>query len=140
MSDVEDIVSIGQVIAAFNHCVDFGDGVGFGALFTLDGVLDMGHLRIEGRPALVDFANGVKDQVPNPRHLVSNSWIRVDGDRATAQSYAQVYVTPPGAPTALRTAGRYFDELERGADGWRLRLRTYVADLDEVGSGISSTA
>ena len=128
MTDTDDIVAVQQAVAAFNHCVDFGDGETFGGLFTEDGVLDMGHLRIEGRPALRDFAVGVKDRVANPRHIVSNTWVDVTGDTATARSYAQVYATLDGVTTVLKTTGRYEDKLVRTGEGWRFYERRFVVD------------
>jgi uncharacterized protein (TIGR02246 family) len=128
VNDTDDVVAVLQVVAAFNHCVDFGDGDRFGQLFTDDGVLDMGHLTIIGREALIDFANGVKDRVPNPRHIVSNTWVELAGDTAAAHSYAHVYVTPEGSVTTLKSAGRYEDDLVRTTAGWRFQIRRFVSD------------
>lgn len=128
MDTAAAIVHIQQAIAAFNHCVDFGDGDGFASLFVSDGVLDMGHTVVEGRAELATFAAGVKERVPRPRHVISNTWITVAGGAATARSYAQVFVTPDGEPTALRTSGRYEDELREEDGTWRFVRRTFVAD------------
>ena len=124
-----DIVLIQQAIAAFNHCVDFGDGRGFAELFVPEGVLDMGHTVVTGQVALADFAAGVTDRVPNPRHVVTNTWVVVDGGSATARSYAQVFVTPVGGATTLKTSGRYEDELICVDASWRFVRRTFVTDV-----------
>lgn len=127
MSDTADIVAIGQLIAAFNHAVDEGDGVGFAALFADGGALDLGHLRVEGKPDLLAFASSVPDRVPSPRHHVFGELVEVDGDLATARSYAQVFSAESGA-VALKSTGRYYDRIERTVDGWRFRERRFVVD------------
>lgn len=122
-----DVVAVTQVIAAFNHAVDFGDGNAFACLFVDDGVLDMGHLRIEGRADLAAFAASVPERVPNPRHHVVSELVTVDGDTAAAHSYAQVLATEDGA-TVLRSSGVYHDRLTRTPEGWRFVERRFVAD------------
>lgn len=64
-------------------------------------------------------------------HALSNIIIDVDGDGARAETYCQAYHLLPGQERMI-VGGRYLDELERTAQGWRIRRRRYVMDWNET--------
>jgi 3-phenylpropionate/cinnamic acid dioxygenase small subunit len=58
----------------------------------------------------------------NTRHVVSTVAVTVEGDRAVADSYWQLFVDTATAPR-LQLMGTYHDELARTAAGWKLARR-----------------
>jgi hypothetical protein len=65
-------------------------------------------------------------------HYVSGDIIDVAGDRASAQWISWEPITLDGA--AVIVAGRYFDDLERGPEGWRFaRVRFDVGFVAPYG-------
>ena len=72
-------------------------------------------------------------------HRPSNVWIKVDGSRATSESYVFVYSPDEGTQSLI--GGRYLDRHERRDGQWRLTHRTYVMDWNinqpATGSGLA---
>jgi uncharacterized protein (TIGR02246 family) len=126
-SDTDDIVAIQQLLARYNTAADLGDGEGFAATFTEDGVSAAGATVTTGRAALAERGGGVPQRTPGIHHWVNNHVINVDGDDATATVYVMVLVTGADGPKIV-ASGRYSDQLRRTADGWRFSRREFVAD------------
>lgn len=63
-------------------------------------------------------------------HTMANQVIELAGDHASSETYAVCYHRIDSVPTPeLFTVGmKYFDELARGADGWRIAKRTIAFD------------
>ena len=66
---------------------------------------------------------------PFSMHLVNNDLVEIDGDRATAETYA--FITHRDGPFATPSpwaegARRIVDHLERGPDGWRILERAVL--------------
>jgi hypothetical protein len=61
-------------------------------------------------------------------HIISNSIIRIEGDRAVAESYFYGYhVGKAGATSGdLIISGRYLDRFERRDDEWRIGEKTIL--------------
>jgi uncharacterized protein (TIGR02246 family) len=126
-SDTDDIVAIQQLLARYNTAADLGDGEGFAATFTEDGVAAAGATVTTGRAALAERGNGVPDRTPGIRHWVNNHVINVDGDDATATVYVMVVVTGAGGPKIV-ASGRYSDQMRRTVEGWRFSRREFAVD------------
>jgi uncharacterized protein (TIGR02246 family) len=126
MSTTDDIVAIQQLLARYNTAADSGDGAGFAATFTEDGEAVNGARTAKGCEALAAIGNSVATNVPGIRHWVNNHVIDVDGDHASATVY--VTAIQVGADRKVLTTGRYADELQRTAEGWRFARRTFTAD------------
>ncbi len=126
----DDVLAIQQLLAAYNHHVDAGEVAEWTALFTEDATFDAGVLPpITGHAALAEFAAALPTMIPGGRHHVSNVWVEVDGDRASARSYLMLWITQADpSKTALMSTGIYHDELVRTAGGWRLTRRTMRPD------------
>ena len=76
----------------------------------------------QGRVQLASVWGGLtRTDRPSTLHAVVSPVINVDGDRATAVTgWAMLDRSAPEGATAIALAGRYIDELARGADGsWR---------------------
>jgi hypothetical protein len=102
-----DRAQISDLLVAMARTLDERDGVGYAALYTEDGVLELGEMRAVGREAL---AAGVAQHLGGYGavwHLGANHAIEMDGDRARTRSY-------------VLGAHRHGDDLSRHADmgGW----------------------
>jgi 3-phenylpropionate/cinnamic acid dioxygenase small subunit len=77
---------------------------------------------LRGRAQLQEFFDG-RTPPPSQRHLITNTRVLVDGDRATSTSYFFTTSLDDGA-SKIGTVGQYADQLVRGADGvWRFTER-----------------
>jgi 3-phenylpropionate/cinnamic acid dioxygenase small subunit len=63
------------------------------------------------------------DGTPRTKHVVTNVVIEVDGDRATARSYATVLQQTDVLPLQPIASGRYVDRFERVDGRWRFADR-----------------
>lgn len=63
---------------------------------------------------------------PSIIHNIMNPLIEVDGDHARAEWHAIVATTMPGGQ-AFWTLGRYRNEYQRTADGWKYSSMTFEA-------------
>lgn len=125
----DDHLEIQTLVARYNHAVDSGDGESFAVTFTEAGVLDAGALYVEGREALAEFAEGLPNGVWAPRHITSNLLIDGSGERATMQSYVQMYALAGDPPVQhIAASGRYNDQLVKLDGSWHFERRVYVAD------------
>ena len=102
-----DRAQISDLLVAMARTLDERDGAGYAALYTEDGVLELGEMRAVGREAL---AAGVTQNLGGYGavwHLGANHAIEMDGDRARTRSY-------------VLGAHRHGDDLSRHADmgGW----------------------
>lgn len=121
-----DRVEIAELGARFDNSLDAEDASAFVGTFVPDGVLAgfwgeaKGPKAIEGAfdYMLATFAR-------NKRHVVTNHWIEVSGDRATMYSYLTVFDRKALAVTGTAT---FTDELARTSAGWRFTRRTLKAD------------
>lgn len=122
----DDLVHINALYARYNSGIDTGDGAAFAGCFTSDGHLDTGMGPSEGTEAIAAFAEGTHEMMPGLRHQANN--IVVDGgpDTATGSAFFVGYQVDDGYKVII--TGRYNDELERTADGWRFARRIFTAD------------
>jgi uncharacterized protein (TIGR02246 family) len=126
----DDVIAIQNVIAEYAHAVDHGDGDAFAALFTEDGLLDVGLPEpSEGREAIKLIGDQTALRLPGIRHLTFNVVVSGDGDTAYASSYSQVVVTAGGAKaTKLLLSGIYRDTLRKEGGRWRFVTRVMTID------------
>lgn len=68
------------------------------------------------------------------RHVLSNIWIQLAGDRAVSESYwnVQLRMERDGKPVDLLGAGRYVDQFERLDGVWAIRHRESIGDMTHV--------
>jgi hypothetical protein len=70
-----------------------------------------------------------EDGTPRTKHVITNVNIQVDGDRATASSYATVFQQTDVLPLQPIASGRYLDRFERVAGTWRFADRLITGFL-----------
>lgn len=125
----DDHLEIQTLLARYNHAVDSGDGESYAVTFTEAGVLDAGALYLEGREALAGFAEGLPNSQWAPRHITSNLLIDGSGDRATVQSYVQMFALAGDPPVQqVAASGRYSDQLVKLEGRWHFERRVFSRD------------
>ena len=127
-----DRLEIGDLVAKFNHCSDFGDWEGLVACFTDDVVTYMGGApTYVGAEAQVAHARNSAEWTANQnRHLALNLWVEPTGpDSARAHYYVLNFVAGinPGEPRLIVSA-RMVDHVVRRSAGWRIERRDFDPD------------
>jgi uncharacterized protein (TIGR02246 family) len=116
----DDLEEIRRLLARYCFAIDARDTDAWAELFTEDGIFHyaLGD-PIVGREALRAFIAMVPD---DRHHLTMNQLIDVNGDVATAMSYALV---TKESPPVISAVGDYADSFVRTSDGWRFTRRIY---------------
>jgi hypothetical protein len=124
--ELEDTLAICRLVATYGPAVDGGaDGVAAN-LWTEAGVYDLGHRSMDGAEAVAEMVRGDGHQqlIHNgAAHMLGPALVHVDGDRAVATCYSNVFRYVDGGFETWRTAANRWD-LERTPDGWRATRRT----------------
>jgi len=127
-----DRLEIGELVAKFCHCSDYGDWDGLATCFTPDVVTSLfGAAAYVGIAAQVAHAGRSAEWTQGQnRHLAMNLWIEAEGPDAARVHYYVVNLaagTSPGDPKLIVT-GRMTDRVVRGPAGWRIARRDFVPD------------
>ena len=94
-------------------------------VFLPDGHANYGGVEFEGVEAVMEKCSSVLSPLDVSQHMVSTHEVAVEGDLATSRCYfhaQHVRRSAEGGPNFI-VAGRYVDDWERTADGWRIRRR-----------------
>lgn len=90
------------------------------------------HLEFSGtREEFLAYALPPMRQMDQRHHIIANILIRLDGARASVESYFYGYQRmrgPDGKPRDYVGAGRYLDVFERRDDEWRIAKRLVMTD------------
>ena len=125
VQELEDQLAILRVINSWGPAVDTGSSMAAGALFDSDGVLESDLSRLEG-PAGVEamvHSDGQQSLIGRGcAHVQTAPLIVVDGDRATAIAYSQVYLHADQGHEVWRVSANQW-EFRRTPNGWRVTRR-----------------
>ena len=120
----DDYAEITQLYAKYNFAIDSGDGEGWAATFTPDGVFG----KMVGHDALVAFvADFYKRNEGRARHWNSNVVITATAEGANGACYLLLFNTGVKPAVPMGNA-KYDDKLVMTASGWRFKSRTVVPD------------
>lgn len=127
-----DRIEIGELVARFAHCSDYGDWDALAGCFTDDVVTCIaGKPAFVGIPAQVAHARNSAEWTQHQnRHLALNLWIEPDGDDAARARYYLInFVTGReiGEPKIVVSA-RMTDHVVRLPTGWRIARRELEPD------------
>lgn len=116
---LEDREAIRERLYEYGYRLDERDWAGWAALFTEDGVGDFEGWRVaEGRDELEAFGRDVVgESFEYSAHVTHNPLVEVEGDRASARRYVEVFYALTDGTTAWRQ-GRYDDRLRRVDGEW----------------------
>ncbi|MBX3530199.1 MAG: nuclear transport factor 2 family protein [Rhizobiaceae bacterium] len=126
LAELEDRMAILQLIASYGPAVDGLDREGVAALWAEDGSYDFSGTPLQGRDKVADLIDLDTHRAyvsAGSSHILSLPRVTVEGDRAVAVNYSQVFVKDGASWRADRTSANRWD-LARTADGWRVTKRT----------------
>lgn len=126
--ELSDRLEIQDQITAYSYAVDFHRWDALDAIFTPDAELDftasggekgdLAHIKDFFERALTSFTGH--------QHLMGNTAVQLDGDRATSQTMCHnpMYLADKdGAQKVIFVGIWYHDEWRRTDDGWRISKR-----------------
>jgi hypothetical protein len=127
---LRDHVAIYQILARYGPLADSADDEArrqkTGALFSENGIYDIdADWKGYGPSGVAEMLGGEihRDLVHNgSAHVMSLPYVIVEGDKATALSYSQVYRHREGAFFVWRVAANHW-ELAREGGGWKVTYR-----------------
>ena len=118
---------IANALANHSRGVDRADANLLGAAYHPGATVDYGFFVGDAATFVEILAAAQKAALPT-LHRTSNCEIRIDGNRATSESYVIAYAEEPGLQRMV--FGRYLDRHECRSGEWRLAHRTYVLDAN----------
>jgi uncharacterized protein (TIGR02246 family) len=120
---MDDYEEVRQLLARYAHALDAQDTGGVAALFSEDGVFELGDERFEGRAAIAAMFQrfAAAGALAGTRHLTLNSVITLEGTTGAAAS-DWVAIRAATDSWQIIAAGRYNDEFVH-AGGWLFRRR-----------------
>lgn len=122
---LEDHVAILRLLNSWGPAVDTGSSQAAGALFDETGVLESDMSRLEGPDEVVAMveSDGQQSLIRGGcAHVQTAPVVAVDGDRATAVTYSQVYLHTEHGHEVWRVSANQW-ELGRTPGGWRVTRR-----------------
>jgi ketosteroid isomerase-like protein len=116
---------IANAIALHSRGVDRGDAAMLGSAYHPGATVDYGFF---AGPAetLVAILGEAQKSAPPSTHRTSNTWVKLTGDAAIAESYVIAHVEDSGVQRMV--LGRYLDRLDQRDGTWRLTSRQYVIE------------
>lgn len=128
---LSDRLAINDLMVSYACGVDRRDWRLVGSCFAPDAYV--AGTRMQGSFAeYFAFLQAAMDRFDRTTHFVGNHWASVQGDHASAETYAVALHFWTGASAEshrMAIAVRYLDRLER-SDRWRIVRRTVVADWE----------
>jgi 3-phenylpropionate/cinnamic acid dioxygenase small subunit len=137
---IQDELEIRNLISRLAHLADDGELGEYLDQFTEDATwgggrhpIRRGHAEIRenarARRKLGHMGPGTAS-----RHVVTTSWIEVEGDRAIARSVYHYYRDVGSATPTLRSMGVYADVYRRTVAGWKLAERILEGSDEDLAS------
>lgn len=124
----EDLLTIQQLYARYNHAIDSGNGAGWAACFTADGTFSSPTGNFAGTGQLTDFGNAFTQRL-KARHWTNNLVVEADGDGAKGSCYLMLLRLGDGEkPTSILTTAIYKDQLVKQGGEWKFASRNVVGD------------
>ena len=133
---LEDHLAVMRLINSWGPAVDTGSSQEAAELWDEDGILDSDLSRLDGSAAVLAMveSDGQRALIGQGcAHVQSAPVITVDGDRATATAYSQVFVHTQHGHDVWRVSANHW-ECRRTPDGWRLTKR-----VNRVIDGVSDS-
>ena len=137
-----DHCAIKNLIYQYAHHIDHGDLEAVAAMFGQGRIVAVdgqgGDAHIVGAEAVLALYRSYTriyddNATPHTLHMTSNVLVEVEGDRASAKSYAMVFQALDSFPLQAIIGVRYYDQFVRAGAGWRFaerRIDTHlVGDL-----------
>jgi 3-phenylpropionate/cinnamic acid dioxygenase small subunit len=122
-----DVVAIQQVLYHYAHALDARDYDALDEVFSADAKLHTSGGTLMSPAQYKAMCATELPKLDATHHMVTNTSVTVDGDRANSRAYFQAqHVKESLAPDSqLLMAGWVDDEFERRAEGWRIVERRW---------------
>jgi hypothetical protein len=140
-SEAADRLAIRELFDAYAHCADRRDAEGQKALFTadtrfavyMDGARAEASYELHGREALTPVFDDL-NRYEATMHFNGQSTVRLDGDRATGESYtiAHHVFTEEGIRRIMVAWLRYLDVFAKLDGSWYFAERKLILDWSET--------
>jgi len=133
--ELEDREEIRALIIEYGHLLDTRDFVGFSKLFATNGEWIGGFGRAKGPKAILALMYQYMGKGPfdarNVKgfHLLTNFYIHLDGDRATARTKLVFMSRNKDNRPTPAMGGHYDDELIRENGQWKFLRRVVMMDI-----------
>lgn len=128
---MNDEVAIANLLAEYCERFDAGDFERYSELFA-QGTWFMSAADGPGAEPVRRWCEQnilLYEGLPHTKHVTTNPWIAIDGDRARVRSYVTIWQGLADFPLQAIFSGRYLDELERSEAGWRFASRVALPDI-----------
>ena len=137
----QDRAEIEDLMARYLFAIDYFDWDSYVGCFTEDGELEFASGTSKGRPAIrkavTDFSAGIgrfyhteDGKAATLRHVILQSVIRVEGDRAWGRSqWLEMANHGPGDTMKMGTFGEYEDEFRRVNSHWLISKRRVLNEF-----------
>jgi len=140
LQEISDRIEIQDLLVAYSTAVDTQDWEGFAALFTPDAWIDYGAMG-GSQGGVAETVAFLQKNIPNfssTQHMVANSAVKVQGDRAEGRTICHnpmVMKRESGEEHVFFCGLWYRDEFVRTPEGWRFQRRveekSYFHNLPE---------
>lgn len=112
---------IERALITFARAMDDRDWDGMSQILDENAAGEFGNGRLEGRSAIIEMIQGFLNNCGATQHLLANTLIDVDGNRATSRCYVQdLHLSRSNPDLAFHTLGDYHDRWERRDGRWWL--------------------
>jgi hypothetical protein len=127
LDQIRDRLAVTEAVYRYPTSVDAGDWAALRAAFVDDARVRFGNGDwIVGADVLVRGLQSHMKESLARHHLVSVYRVEVNGDDATALSYATSHVVMASDPGLSRVSvGRYHEQLVRTSAGWKISAIVY---------------
>lgn len=122
----QDTIDIQQLYARYNIAIDSGDGQGWAATFTPDGVFNA----ISGHDALAEFVKTWREKLNGASRRHWNNNLQITGNSKEASGFVFLMLIDVSTkPISIVGTATYSDSLVKTKDGWRFTKRTTKSDI-----------
>lgn len=131
LQEMLDHFRIRKVLAAYCHGCDRGDSKMMASVYARDSWDDHGLIKASGPEFVTAIMQSIRDDTDTLSHLLGQSIINVDGDRAGAETYFMAVtrqVGSDGEQVCNQLGGRFVDRLEREDGEWKIKHRVVLRD------------
>ncbi len=128
LREISDRIAIQDLLTRYTVAIDTKDWNLLDTCFTPDAHVD--YTQSGGTkgayPEVRKWLSMALSVFPVTQHFISNSTVKIDGDRGTARTYVinpMVFKNPDGSDHIFTVGAYYNDELVWTVDGWRIAQR-----------------
>ena len=122
-----DKQAINEVLQRCSRTLDWLDEIGQASCYWPDAAVDFGFFK--GRAdTYVPMVMEHQRSSAKRWHIATSVMVKLDGDRAEAESYGITVGASSADGPRRMFGGRYLDELEKRGKEWRISRRGYILD------------